>query len=56
MCADVEIDLKTVNLKKLKVRDLKRILNDWGEDCDGCIEKSDYIQRIEQLKPKHTEL
>ncbi|XP_018324792.1 mesencephalic astrocyte-derived neurotrophic factor homolog [Agrilus planipennis] len=53
---DVEIDLKTVDLKKLKVRDLKKIINDWGEDCQGCIEKSDFIQRIEELKPVHTEL
>ncbi|XP_066144948.1 mesencephalic astrocyte-derived neurotrophic factor homolog [Euwallacea fornicatus] len=53
---DVQIDLKTVDLKKLKVRDLKKILNDWGEECDGCIEKSEYLNRIEELKPKHTEL
>nr|XP_022906393.1 mesencephalic astrocyte-derived neurotrophic factor homolog [Onthophagus taurus] len=53
---DVEIDLKTVDLKKLKVRDLKKIINDWGEDCQGCIEKSEFIQRIEELKPIHTEL
>ncbi|VEN43950.1 unnamed protein product [Callosobruchus maculatus] len=53
---DVEIDLKTVDLKKLKVRDLKKILNDWGEECEGCIEKSEYLKRIEALKSKHTEL
>lgn len=53
---DVQIDLKTVDLKKLKVRDLKKILNDWGEDCEGCIEKSEYLKRIEELKPRHTEL
>lgn len=53
---DVQIDLKTVDLKKLKVRDLKKILNDWGEECEGCIEKSEYLKRIEELKPKHTEL
>jgi len=47
------IDFKTVDLKKLKVRDLKKILNDWDEDCDGCIEKSDFIKRIEELKPKY---
>ena len=28
---DKQIDLKNVNLKKLKVRDLKKILNDWDE-------------------------
>lgn len=53
---DVEIDLKNVDLKKLKVRDLKKILNDWGEDCAGCIEKSEYLNRIEELKPRHIEL
>lgn len=53
---DVQIDLKTVDLKKLKVRDLKKILNDWGEECSGCIEKSEYLKRIEELKPVHTEL
>ncbi len=51
--ADKQIDLKNVNLKKLKVRDLKKILNDWDEGCDGCIEKGDYIKRIEELKPKY---
>nr|CAG4644357.1 EOG090X0F26 [Lepidurus arcticus] len=48
-----QIDLKTVELKKLKVRDLKKILNDWNEDCDDCIEKGDFIRRIESLKPKY---
>jgi len=50
---DKQIDLKNVNLKKLKVRDLKKILNDWDETCDGCIEKGDFIKRIEDLKPKY---
>ena len=48
-----QIDLSAVDLKKLKVRDLKKILNDWDENCDGCIEKTDYIRRIEELKPKY---
>jgi hypothetical protein len=47
------IDLKTVDLKKLKVRDLKKVLSDWDESCDDCIEKADFIKRIEQLKPKY---
>ncbi|XP_059098497.1 LOW QUALITY PROTEIN: mesencephalic astrocyte-derived neurotrophic factor homolog [Tigriopus californicus] len=50
---DKQIDWKSVDLKKLKVRDLKKILNDWDEVCDGCLEKSDFIKRIEELKPKH---
>ncbi|XP_055319728.1 mesencephalic astrocyte-derived neurotrophic factor homolog [Sitodiplosis mosellana] len=48
-----QIDLSAVDLKKLKVRDLKKILNDWDEICDGCLEKTDYIRRIEELKPKY---
>lgn len=48
------IDLKTVDLKKLKVRDLRKILSDWDETCEGCIEKTDFIKRIEELKPQHS--
>ena len=50
---DKQIDFKNVDLKKLKVRDLKKILNDWDENCDGCIEKGDFVKRIEELKPKY---
>uniref|UniRef100_A0A1A9WPC6 Mesencephalic astrocyte-derived neurotrophic factor homolog n=1 Tax=Glossina brevipalpis TaxID=37001 RepID=A0A1A9WPC6_9MUSC len=48
-----QIDVNAVDLKKLKVRDLKKILNDWDENCEGCIEKTDFIKRIEELKPKY---
>ncbi|XP_064606359.1 mesencephalic astrocyte-derived neurotrophic factor homolog [Liolophura sinensis] len=49
------IDLTKVNLKKLKVKELKKILSDWGEDnaCKGCAEKSDFIKVIEDLMPKY---
>jgi len=50
---DKEINWKEVNLKKLKVRDLRKILSEWGEGCEGCIEKTDFIKRIEDLKPKY---
>lgn len=50
---DKQIDLNSVDLKKLKVRDLKKILNDWDETCEGCLEKPDFIKRIEELKPKY---
>lgn len=48
-----QIDLNSVDLKKLKVRDLKKILSDWDETCDGCLEKTDFIKRIEELKPQY---
>lgn len=53
--SDKEIDLSSVNLKKLKVKDLKKILSNWGEDnaCKGCAEKSDFIKVVEDLMPKY---
>ncbi|MED6284306.1 hypothetical protein CHARACLAT_017943 [Characodon lateralis] len=50
---DKQLDLTTVDLKKLKVKDLKKILEDWGESCKGCAEKSDFIRKIIELMPKH---
>ncbi len=50
---DKQVDLSSVDLKKLKVRDLKKILEDWGESCKGCAEKSDYIRKINELMPKY---
>lgn len=50
---EVEIDIKNVNLKSLRVRELRKILSAWNERCDGCIEKEEFIQRIEELKPKY---
>ncbi|KAF1567321.1 UNVERIFIED_CONTAM: Mesencephalic astrocyte-derived neurotrophic factor, partial [Eudyptes robustus] len=37
----------------LRVRELRRILDDWGEACKGCAEKSDFIRRIHELMPKY---
>ncbi len=51
--SDKTIDIKSVDLKKLKVRDLRKILSEWDEACDGCIEKADFIKTIEELKPKY---
>lgn len=41
------------NFKKMKVKELKKILNIWNEDCKGCSEKSDFISKIEGLLPKY---
>nr|XP_033782356.1 mesencephalic astrocyte-derived neurotrophic factor [Geotrypetes seraphini] len=49
---DKQIDLSTVDLKKLRVKDLKKILDEWDESCKGCVEKSDYIRKINELMPK----
>ncbi|XP_066452991.1 mesencephalic astrocyte-derived neurotrophic factor-like [Eleutherodactylus coqui] len=50
---DKQIDLSTVDLKKLRVKELKKILDDWGETCKGCAEKSDYIRKINEQMPKY---
>ncbi|XP_029455406.1 mesencephalic astrocyte-derived neurotrophic factor isoform X2 [Rhinatrema bivittatum] len=50
---DKQIDLTTVDLKKLRVKELKKILDEWGESCKGCVEKSDYIRKINELMPKY---
>lgn len=44
------IDLQTVDLKKLKVVELKRILKERGVACDGCFEKSEFIKKVEEIK------
>ena len=51
--ADKQVDLNTVDLKKLKVKDLKKILEEWGETCKGCAEKSDFIRKINELMPMY---
>ncbi|KAK1902133.1 Mesencephalic astrocyte-derived neurotrophic factor [Dissostichus eleginoides] len=50
---DKQLDLTSVDLKKLKVKDLKKILEEWDETCKGCAEKSDFIRKITELMPKH---
>jgi len=41
-----------VDLNKLKVKDLKKILTDWGEAADF-YEKSEFIKRINEVKDKY---
>ena len=40
----------------MRVRELKKILSDWDEDCRGCLEKSEFIDKIESIKHMHIEL
>lgn len=51
-----ELDWKNINLKKMRVKELKKILSDWEETCKGCVEKSDFIKKIESVRSKHVEL
>jgi hypothetical protein len=47
-----QIDLNAVDITKLKVKDLKKILSDWGEPSDF-IEKPEFIKRINEVKDKY---
>lgn len=50
---EVQVDISNVDLRTLRVRELRKILSSWNQKCDGCIEKEEFIQRIEELKPKY---
>lgn len=50
---DKQYDLSNNNWKKERVVVLQKILSQWGESCDGCIEKSEFVKKIEELKPKY---
>jgi hypothetical protein len=47
------IDWSSMDLNKLRVKELKDILTQWGEKCEGCNEKGDIISLIKTLLPKH---
>lgn len=50
---DAPIDWKTVDFNKMRVKELKNVLDGWGEHCKGCTEKSEYIKMIQELMPKY---
>ncbi|XP_074124671.1 cerebral dopamine neurotrophic factor [Sminthopsis crassicaudata] len=49
-----KLDLESVDLSKMRVTELKKILNSWGEECKTCIEKTDLVDLIKKLAPKYT--
>lgn len=54
--SEKKIDVNEVDLKTLRVKELKKILSGWGELCRGCAEKRDFIDRINAVKHLHIEL
>ncbi|XP_017554314.1 cerebral dopamine neurotrophic factor [Pygocentrus nattereri] len=47
------LDWSREALSKMRVLDLKRVLASWGEECRACLEKSDLIDLIQEVAPKH---
>lgn len=52
--AAIKVDKENMDYNKLRVKQLKGILADRGVDCDGCLEKSDYVARCKATE--HLEL
>lgn len=51
----VKFPVKTTNLEpkdfsKMRVKQLKQILADRGVDCKNCIEKSEFVKRVEETQ------
>lgn len=47
-----KIDLSSVDLSKLRVRQLRKILSDHGVACNNCLEKADYIREVRKALGK----
>jgi hypothetical protein len=49
---DKEIDLNTVDLNKLKVKELRKVMDEKNIACIGCAEKADFIRAIKKFMGK----
>ncbi|KAK3544581.1 hypothetical protein QTP86_017658 [Hemibagrus guttatus] len=48
------LDWSREALSKMRVLELKRVLASWGEECRGCLEKTELIDLIQEVAPKHS--
>jgi len=46
-------DYSAINFKKIKVKELKKILTDWGEVCKNCLEKDEFVKQVKLSMPNH---
>jgi mesencephalic astrocyte-derived neurotrophic factor len=47
--AEPVIDLEAMDLKAMRVSEMRRILEEQGEECLGCAEKADFVKKIEEV-------
>ncbi|KAK1790378.1 hypothetical protein P4O66_014270, partial [Electrophorus voltai] len=47
------LDWSRAALSKMRVLELKQVLASWGEECRACLEKTDLIDLIQEVAPKH---
>jgi replicative DNA helicase len=43
-------NLETKDLNKLRVKQLKQILSERGVECKGCLEKEEFIKRVQETE------
>eukprot|EP00565_Helicotheca_tamesis_P000485 CAMPEP_0185723208 /NCGR_PEP_ID=MMETSP1171-20130828/126_1 /TAXON_ID=374046 /ORGANISM="Helicotheca tamensis, Strain CCMP826" /LENGTH=165 /DNA_ID=CAMNT_0028390877 /DNA_START=125 /DNA_END=622 /DNA_ORIENTATION=+ len=48
--------LEKKDISKLRVKQLKAILSERGVECKGCLEKEDYVKRVQETEHLATEL
>ncbi len=46
------MDLSAVDVAKLKIGDLKKVIRDEGLDCSDCAEKGDFVRVVQKHKDK----
>jgi hypothetical protein len=51
-----QVKVADMDFSKMRVKQLKQMLRDWGEKCKGCTSKQDYIDRIRAVGAQHQEL
>ncbi|XP_076861341.1 cerebral dopamine neurotrophic factor [Brachyhypopomus gauderio] len=47
------LDWSREALSKMRVLELKRVLASWGEECRACLEKTDLVDLIQKVAPRH---
>ncbi len=45
-----------MDFEKMRVKELKQTLQAWGEKCEGCTEKGDFLRLVKKVLPKQIEL
>jgi len=51
---DQDDEYLQMDFDKLKIKQMKDLLTSWGEKCDGCAERSDFMRLIRKLLPKYS--
>jgi len=48
-----QVELSKINLDKMRVKDLRRLMDEQGLTCKGCTEKSEFVAKIKEFVAKN---